>query len=273
MIRQKKKSRHTEELLVKDDRKVTGERAIGALLQAASDDEGLLVRVRSAKTAAELVKIGASVGYQFTVADLQAAKVKANMLRQAMNEIYQLLADESVAEEIDRCADAESIVEIGAKKGYQFTARDFQLFLEKTAQEQVLEAEKSDEFDDYELNEDELEMVAGGRRRVQARSYWHDTGIQLENGENYYVVQADGSDFTSGPAEVRAQIIDWFEQGYDDIDDLDGNQATLEWVLKDDEGVLPDIIVGDDEYWTFKLSSQQNLDLSNADPNDWEIIE
>lgn len=87
--------------------------------------------------------------------------------------------DEAFKAQLVSAETPESFLEIAAKNGYQFTVSDLEDTLRLALEQPEL---NFDEFDDYELSEDELEMVAGGtafRMAVQRTSYWHDTGIQF----------------------------------------------------------------------------------------------
>lgn len=88
--------------------------------------------------------------------------------------------------QIEETKDIDSFLKIAAENGYEFTASDLQtaINLELTNNYSI-----SDEFDDYELDEEELEAVAGGTRRGAFRnSYWHETGIQVED-DCFYLLQ------------------------------------------------------------------------------------
>ncbi|MBE9224927.1 Nif11-like leader peptide family natural product precursor [Phormidium sp. LEGE 05292] len=87
--------------------------------------------------------------------------------------------------QIEEIQDISSFLTIAAENGYEFTASDLQ-----TALSLALENTYgiSDEFDDYELDEEELEAVAGGARAAAKNSYWHETGIDVD-GQCFYLLQ------------------------------------------------------------------------------------
>ncbi len=79
-----------------------------------------------------------------------------------------------------------TFLQIAAENGYEFSISDLEDTLRLALEQPEFDL---DEFDDYELSEDELEMVAGGtafRKAVQRTSYWHDTGIQF-SGKCFYL--------------------------------------------------------------------------------------
>lgn len=89
--------------------------------------------------------------------------------------------DEAFKAQLASAETPQNFLQIASENGYEFSVSD----LEDTLRLALEQPEFNfDEFDDYELSEDELEMVAGGtafRMAVQRTSYWHDTGIQFDN--------------------------------------------------------------------------------------------
>jgi len=87
---------------------------------------------------------------------------------------------------IEQTKDIDSFLKIAAENGYEFTASDLQTAINL---ELTNNYSTSDEFDDYELDEEELEAIAGGTRRGAFRnSYWHETGIQVDD-DCFYLLQ------------------------------------------------------------------------------------
>ncbi|MFB2920441.1 Nif11-like leader peptide family RiPP precursor [Aerosakkonema funiforme] len=89
--------------------------------------------------------------------------------------------DEELKSQLETAANPQAFFEIAAEKGYEFSASDLQVAMGWALQKTQL---NSDEFDDYELGEEELEMVAGGTLKARAmsvNSYWHSTGIVVDD--------------------------------------------------------------------------------------------
>lgn len=94
--------------------------------------------------------------------------------------------DEAFKAQLASAETPQTFLQIAAKNGYEFSISDLEDTLRLALEQPDL---NFDEFDDYELSEDELEMVAGGtafRMAVQRTSYWHDTGIQF-SGKCFYL--------------------------------------------------------------------------------------
>ena len=97
----------------------------------------------------------------------------------AQKAIYDLFValerDEELRSELQTAESPDNFTDIAASQGYEFSASDLQAALGWALQKTEF---YSDEFDDYELTDEELEMVAGGAFLAMAKnSYWHATGI------------------------------------------------------------------------------------------------
>lgn len=89
--------------------------------------------------------------------------------------------DEELKSQLETTENPQVFFEIAAEKGYEFSASDLQIAMGWALQKTEF---NSDEFDDYELAEEELEMVAGGilsARVMSLNSYWHETGIVVDD--------------------------------------------------------------------------------------------
>lgn len=111
---------------------------------------------------------------------------------EAQHTIYKLAKsidrDETLKTQLEAASSPETFVAISNENGYNFTIADLQTALQFVVQDTELNI---DEFDDCELSEEELEMVAGGTARRAAmtnNSYWHDTGI-LVDGQCFHLLQ------------------------------------------------------------------------------------
>ncbi len=92
---------------------------------------------------------------------LSAEKLRLQKAQQAIDEL--LVAanqDETLKRQLETVTSSESLVEIAARQGYQLKVADLEALLYQN-QEQA--QHHSDEFDDDELSEQELELVAGGQ--------------------------------------------------------------------------------------------------------------
>jgi predicted ribosomally synthesized peptide with nif11-like leader len=93
--------------------------------------------------------------------DLLAEELRLQKVQQAIDELLMAAnSDETLKEQLETATSSESFVEIAARQGYQLTVADIEMLLDRTQQQAQLH---SDEFDDDELSEQELELVAGGR--------------------------------------------------------------------------------------------------------------
>ena len=92
--------------------------------------------------------------------NLSAEELRLQKAQQAINELLMAAnSDETLEEQLDAATRPESLVEIAARHGYQLTVADLETLHRRTQQQAQLH---SDEFDDDELSEQKLELVAGG---------------------------------------------------------------------------------------------------------------
>jgi len=68
-------------------------------------------------------------------------------------------SDETLKKQLEAATSSESLVDIATRQGYELTVADLEMLLRQNQQQAQLH---SDEFDDDELSEQELELVAGG---------------------------------------------------------------------------------------------------------------
>jgi predicted ribosomally synthesized peptide with nif11-like leader len=84
--------------------------------------------------------------------------------QQAIDDLYVAAnSDERLKEQLEEVTSPESLVEVATRQGYQLTVADLETLRHRTQQQAQLNA---DEFDDDELSEQELELVAGGKQRM-----------------------------------------------------------------------------------------------------------
>ncbi|HBB34162.1 MAG TPA: hypothetical protein DDZ80_06615 [Cyanobacteria bacterium UBA8803] len=109
------------------------------------------------------------------------------LAQQAIHELCGAVEqDTALKSKLEATENPEDFVAIATEHGYRFSVIDLQALRWAVENAPV----SSDEFDDYELNEEDLEMVAGGRRRsVKPDSYFHFTGIRLHDNRCFHYNQ------------------------------------------------------------------------------------
>lgn len=149
---------------------------------------------------------------------------------QAQQAIYELskavFENSELKSNLQNAKNPQTFVEIAAGNGYQFTLSDLQFAIDFALAKTSV---SSDELDDYELNEEELEMVAGGtatRRAVTNNSYWHKTGV-LVNNQCFHLLEQS----TDGRAKIVEAISEmelWVYKGDNKVEvfDLDGKYGS-----------------------------------------------
>jgi predicted ribosomally synthesized peptide with nif11-like leader len=97
---------------------------------------------------------------QLKAEDLSALELRLQKAQQAIDELYMAAnSDETLKEQLEAATSPESLVEMAARQGYELTVADIAILRHRTPQQTQFH---SDEFDDDELSEQELELVAGG---------------------------------------------------------------------------------------------------------------
>ena len=100
---------------------------------------------------------------QFKAEDLSAEELRLRKAQQAIDALYVAAnSDETLKKQLEAASSPESLVKIAACEGYELTVADIETLRRCTQQQAQLH---SDEFDDDELSEQELELVAGGGLR------------------------------------------------------------------------------------------------------------
>jgi predicted ribosomally synthesized peptide with nif11-like leader len=98
---------------------------------------------------------------QLKASDLSAEELRLQKVQQAIDDLFMAAnSDETLKKQLDAATSSESLVDIATRQGYELTVADIEMLLDRTQQQAQLH---SDEFDD-ELSEQELELVAGGKR-------------------------------------------------------------------------------------------------------------
>jgi predicted ribosomally synthesized peptide with nif11-like leader len=97
---------------------------------------------------------------QLKAENLSAKELRLQKTQQAINDLYRAAnSDETLKERLEEATSPENLVEIAARQGYELTVADIEMLRRRTQEQAKLH---SDEFDDDELSEQELELVAGG---------------------------------------------------------------------------------------------------------------
>ncbi len=93
--------------------------------------------------------------------DLSAEKLQLQKAQQVIDDLLMAAnSDKTLKEQLEAATSPQSFVEIAARQGYQLTVAHLETLRRQTQQQAQLH---SDEFDEDELSEQELELVAGGR--------------------------------------------------------------------------------------------------------------
>ncbi len=101
---------------------------------------------------------------QLKGSDLSAEELRLQKAQQVIDDLYRAAnSDERLKEQLDAATSPESLVEVAARQGYELTVADLEMLLRQNQEQAQFHF---DEFDDDELSEQELELVAGGRSFV-----------------------------------------------------------------------------------------------------------
>ena len=104
---------------------------------------------------------------QFKAENLSAEELRLQKAQQAIDDLYMAAnSDETLKEQLEAASSPESLVKIAARQGYKLTVADIETLRRRTQQQAQLNC---DEFDEDELSERELELVAGGIRPVHVK--------------------------------------------------------------------------------------------------------
>ncbi|MBE9224928.1 Nif11-like leader peptide family natural product precursor [Phormidium sp. LEGE 05292] len=144
----------------------------------------------------------------------------------AQQNIYELCQnleqEQTLKSSLENAKNTEEFRQIAGEYGYEFTISDLQFALHWAGQKTD---PNFDELDDYELDEEELEAVAGGARAATKNSYWHQTGI-LVNQQCFHLV--DQSTEARAQIETALQTMElWVWEGNNTVSliDLDGQYS------------------------------------------------
>jgi predicted ribosomally synthesized peptide with nif11-like leader len=97
---------------------------------------------------------------QLKIEDLSAEELRLQKAQQVIDDLLMAAnSDETLKGQLEAATSSESFVKIAACQGYQLTVADIEMLLRQNQEQAQLH---SDEFDDDELSEQELELVAGG---------------------------------------------------------------------------------------------------------------
>jgi len=103
----------------------------------------------------------------FKSEDLSAEELQLQKAQQVIDKLFMAAqSDQRLFEQLEAAISPENLVEIAAIQGYELTVADLER-LHDYDQEQA--QVNSDDLGDDELNEQELELVAGGRFFTKSR--------------------------------------------------------------------------------------------------------
>jgi predicted ribosomally synthesized peptide with nif11-like leader len=106
--------------------------------------------------------------------DLSAEELRLQKAQQAIDDLFRAAnQDETLKNQLEAATSPESLVEIATRQGYELTVGDIETLHRRTQEQVQLNA---DEFDDDELSEQQLELVAGGWAAIAMPIYWFIKG-------------------------------------------------------------------------------------------------
>ncbi|MFB2891310.1 Nif11-like leader peptide family natural product precursor [Aerosakkonemataceae cyanobacterium BLCC-F50] len=166
---------------------------------------------------------------QNSIEPINAENLPANEYRfvKAQQNIYELCQnldqDRTLKSALENAKNPEDFRKIAAEAGYEFTISDLQFALYWARQKTD---PHFDELDDYELDEEELEAVAGGGRAATLNSYWHETGI-LVNQQCFHLVEQSSEARTQIETALKTMEL-WVWEGNNTVSliDLDGQYSS-----------------------------------------------
>ncbi|MFB2920442.1 MULTISPECIES: Nif11-like leader peptide family RiPP precursor [Aerosakkonema] len=161
--------------------------------------------------------------------DLPAEEFRFIKAQQAIYELCKALErDGEIKSQLESANNPEHFLKIAAENGYEFTISDMEFALEWAKEINEI---KDDEFDDYELSEEDLETVAGGTlsaRAMSNNSYWHPTGICV-NQQCFHLTYASTEDREKlEKALENMEVWRWKGNGIVEVTDLNGIYGSYE---------------------------------------------
>ena len=165
-------------------------------------------------------------------ADLPPEEFRFVKAQQAIYNFCKALEqDDALKSQLKSADNPESFLEIAANNGYEFTFSDLKDALELSLQNTAI---NSDEFDDYELNEEDLEMVAGGGFAITRNSYWHQTGVVVQSQCFHLGYQSLDVRKSIKQAMLDMENWNWLGNGQVQVTDTNGiNSGQSSYILKD----------------------------------------
>ncbi|MFB2934489.1 Nif11-like leader peptide family natural product precursor [Aerosakkonemataceae cyanobacterium BLCC-F154] len=192
--------------------------------------------------------------------ELPAAEYRFIKAQQSIYELCQNLEqDPTLRSSLENAQTPQDFQEIAAKYGYEFAISDLQFAIDWAGEKSE---QNFDELDDYELDEEELEAVAGGtfsRRGVTNNSYWHDTGI-LVNQQCFHLI--DRSSEARIQIETAMKTMElWVWEGNNTVSliDLDGVHSSYKLTNIAYDGVALGLLQDTSDQNTWSNYSSRNL--------------
>lgn len=168
-------------------------------------------------------------------ADLPPEEFRFVKAQQAIYNFCKALEqDDALKSQLKSADNPESFLEIAANNGYEFSFSDLKDALQLSLQNTAI---NSDEFDDYELSEEDLEMVAGGTVHgyaMRVNSYWHETGIVVD--DQCFQLSYQSADMRASLAKAVKYMEKWTYKGNGEVeaDDTDGiNDGQTSYIFTD----------------------------------------
>jgi predicted ribosomally synthesized peptide with nif11-like leader len=101
--------------------------------------------------------------------DLSTEELRLQKAQQAINDLFMAAnQDETLKGQLEAATSPENLVEIAASKGYELAVADLETLRRRTQEQAQVNV---DEFDDDELSEQELELVAGGKNKIHVPNW------------------------------------------------------------------------------------------------------
>lgn len=159
--------------------------------------------------------------------DLPAEEYRFIKAQQAIYNFCKAIdRDQQFKSRLEKVENQASFIRVAAENGYEFTLSDLQFALQGLSENADIE---SDEFEDYELSEEELEMVAGGtasRRGATINSYWHNSGIRVDGQCFYLLTQSPEQRQVVIQALTHCEEWEWKGNNTVQVTDTNGSWGT-----------------------------------------------
>lgn len=175
--------------------------------------------------------------------ELPAEEYRFVKAQQAIYELCRAVGqDTEIKSKLESASNPESFLNIASEYGYEFAIADLQFALQWASEKPQL---NTDELDDYELSEEELEAVAGGtatRRSATINSYWHETGICVNNQCFHLLDQSTEARDLVVEALERMELWTYIGNNTVSLTDIDGQYASYKLTGIAYDGLAPALL-------------------------------